>query len=91
MDKTQAQAIAQAILEPDLRMQEEVRQKRAKEALALARQRKIAGAGLAGGAIGAVSAYLLGGNIATGLLWGCLSCAILVRLGLWLVGRSNAG
>jgi hypothetical protein len=42
MDKTRADAIAQAILEPDLRAQEEIRLKRAREDADLARRRRVA-------------------------------------------------
>ena len=54
MEKNQADAIAQAILEPGLKAQEEILSKRAADAAKLSLQRRIAWFGLAGFAIGAV-------------------------------------
>ncbi|WP_305804663.1 hypothetical protein [Stenotrophomonas sp. YIM B06876] len=89
MDKTQAEAIAQAILEPDLRAREEFVRKREKQAVALARQRKVARAALAGAAMGIAGAYLLGGHIVTWALQGSIFCGLLAQLGAWLGGRSR--
>ena len=57
MDKNQADAIAQAILEPDLKVQEELSRKRAADAAKLIMQRRLAWFGLAGFALGAVVGY----------------------------------
>lgn len=73
MEKTQADAIAQAILEPDLRAQEEVRAKRAAEALQLARKRRVAWFALAGSGVGAAVAYFSGDRLSLGVIWGGLA------------------
>ena len=86
MEKTHADAIAQAILEPDLQAQAVIRAKRAGEAAQLKRQRKIAVFTLAGSAVGAVTAHLLGIRFTSGIIWGGLASAALC----WLVTRPCA-
>ena len=75
MKKTQAEAIAQAILESDLRAQAELRNKRAREAARLARQRRVAVFTLVGCGIGAAVAHFSGVRFTTGVIWGGLACA----------------
>jgi hypothetical protein len=72
MDKTQAEAIVQALLEPDPRVQEEIRCKRAAEASLLARQRRMALWMLVGGGIGAAIAHYSGYRFTLGIIWGGL-------------------
>ena len=86
MEKTQADAVAQAILEPDLRHQEELREKRALETAQLARQRRVAGFALAGSAIGAAIAYFLGERFTFGVICGGFAGSALG----WLVMRRAA-
>ena len=70
MDKSQAEAIAQAILDPDVKAQEEVRRKRAAEGRRLAERHKVVWFVLAGGAFGAVVAYFSGHPFTKGIVWG---------------------
>ena len=57
MDKTQVDAITKAILEPYVRAQEEIHQRRVLKALDAARKRRISFFVLVGCGIGAVAAY----------------------------------
>jgi hypothetical protein len=57
MDKKQAEVVAQSILEPDIRAQEELRLKRAALAIERSRKQQIAWFTLAGFAVGAAVAY----------------------------------
>ena len=86
MEKTQADAIARAILEPDLRAQEELRTKRALEAAHHARKRRIAWFTLAGCGIGAAVAFLSGERLLLGFLWGSIAGSAVG----WLVARRAA-
>lgn len=86
MEKTQADAIAQAILEPDLRAREEIRSKRAEEAAQLKRQRRVACFALAGSGIGAAIAHFGGERFTTGVVWGGLAGSMLG----WLITRRAA-
>ena len=72
MDKTQAEAVAQAILEPDLRAQDELRKKRDLEAARQSRRRRVAWFTLAGCAAGAAIAYSCGARFSIGVIWGGL-------------------
>jgi hypothetical protein len=78
MEKPQADLIARAILEPNLHTQDEVRRKRAAEAIRLARKRRIAWFALTGSCVGAVVAYFSGMRFSHGVILG--------GLGGWLVG-----
>lgn len=69
MERSQADAIAQAILAPDLDRQEETRQKRAIVAAYLSRKRKVAWLAFVGSAIGAALPYLSGKNFSVGVVW----------------------
>ncbi|MEN1973457.1 hypothetical protein WCE34_14200 [Luteimonas sp. MJ204] len=70
MEKQQAEAIAQAILEPDLKVQTELRRKREAENRSLALRRFIAAFVLVGFPIGAAVAYFAGERFTLGGLWG---------------------
>lgn len=76
MEKTQADAIVKAIMEPDLRAQEELRTKRAQESADLARRRRVAWFTLAGCGIGGVVAYIAGVRISEGIVWGGITCTL---------------
>jgi L-fucose isomerase-like protein len=90
MDKTQADAIAQALLEPDLRAQEELRRKRASVAQLMAKRGQVVWSALVGFAIGAIAAYFVGQRWALGAMWGCIVGAALGRLILELRSKSRA-
>ena len=77
MDKSRADAIAQAILEPDLKAQAERNRKRAVEAVKLNMQRRLACSGLAGFTIGAaVGHYAFDGISPYGLIGLCAATMI---------------
>ncbi|MBB3779545.1 hypothetical protein FHY12_000496 [Xanthomonas arboricola] len=86
MERTQADAIAQAILEPDRHAQDEIRQKRAADTAYLSRKRKVAWFALAGSAIGASVAYFTGVQFPIGVVWGGLASSAVG----WLVTRRAA-
>jgi len=90
MDKTQADAVAQAILQPaqraQQRAQEDFRKKRALKALQLKRQRRIALFTLSGCAFGALIAYLASDRVTVGILWGGLGGSAVG----WLATRKKA-
>ena len=86
MDKTQADAIAQAILEPDLLAQEELRKKQALKSAQHARKRKVAWLTLAGAGIGAACAYFVGTRFSVGVIWGGLAGSAIG----WLVTQRAA-
>lgn len=83
MDRKQAQAIVQAILEPDLKAQDALVHKRAEEAAKLTQLRRRAWLGLAGFAIGAAIGHFAFGRVSYGGLIG-LFVGMLVGV---LVGR----
>lgn len=70
MDESQAEAIANAMLEPGRRAQEELRRKRLAEAANLAKRRKVAWFLLIGGLLGAGVALLTGHRLSEGIIWG---------------------
>lgn len=85
MDKSHAEAIAEAMLNPEPGLREELQRKRASEASQLARQRKIALCTLIGFAPGAAIAYALGESIGMGTLLGSFAGSAIG----WIVsGRS---
>ena len=90
MEKTQADAAAQAILEPHLRAQEarseEIRAKHAAEDALIARKRRVAWFVLAGSGIGAVIAHFSGFRFSLGIIWGGLAGSAIG----WLVTRRAA-
>lgn len=91
MDKTQADAAADALLEPQLKAQEAFRRKREVEARRLAERRKTAWLMLLGGAVGAAAAYATGERITKGLLWGCVGGSVVgFLLFQWNGWRGNS-
>jgi hypothetical protein len=80
MDKNQADAIAQAILEPDLKFQEELSRRRAADAAKLSMQRRLAWFGLAGFAIGAAVGYYAFGRLTPYGLVGLCAAVLIGRL-----------
>ncbi|MCC8470300.1 hypothetical protein [Xanthomonas phaseoli] len=70
MDKSQADAIAQALLQPDLEAQEKIRCRRAAERQSNADRRMVAWFSLSGLVIGAVVAHLTGYRFTDGIMWG---------------------
>ena len=80
MDENHAEAIARAILEPGLKAQEQLREKRAREATALAVQRRAAGIALAGMAIGGTIGHFAFGEIPRYLIVGGVVAYLLARL-----------
>ena len=86
MDKTQADAIAQAILQPDLLAQQQIRLKRAREDADLALRRHAAVFALIGSGLGALVAHYLDYRFSLGIIWGGLGGALVG----WLVKRRAA-
>ncbi|WP_338339370.1 hypothetical protein [Xanthomonas euvesicatoria] len=70
MDKSQAEAIAQAILQPDLEAREKIRRRRAAKDRALAGRRMVGWFSLSGFVIGAGVAHLTGYRFTDGIIWG---------------------
>lgn len=70
MDKSKTEAVAQAVLEPGLQAQEDLRRKRAAEAAQLVRQQRVAWFALAGSALGAGGAYVSGAHFLLGFTLG---------------------
>jgi len=75
MDARQAEAVINAIMEPDLHAQREREQKRQAWKRALARRRRMAGIALVGFAAGAGLAPLAGGPVIQSAIWGSLAGA----------------
>ena len=91
MEKQQAEAIAQAILEPDLKVQTELRRKREAEHRSLAFRRFIAAFVLMGFAIGAAVAYFAGERFTLGGIWGgMVGAAVGWAVGAWRDRRRAA-
>jgi len=86
MDKSQADAIVQAILSPDAAAQEEVRRGRAADAMQMMRKRKVAWFALGGSCIGAAASCFGGAQFALGVIWGGLAAAVIG----WLATRRAA-
>ncbi|KAB7766798.1 DUF3040 domain-containing protein [Xanthomonas maliensis] len=79
MDDLQADAIARAILQPDPRLQEALRRKRAAEQRRRADGRLVAGMALLAMAIGALVAQWNGAGIAVGVMWGAVIGGLIGR------------
>ncbi|QOW18855.1 hypothetical protein INQ41_09215 [Lysobacter ciconiae] len=79
MEKKQADAIVQAILEPDLRGREELRRKREAEARGLRISRFVSAFVLIGFAIGALIAHSTGERFTNGAFWGSAIGAVVGR------------
>lgn len=77
MDRHQADAIADAILQPDLAHRETLARRRAEENARLAGQRHVAKWTLTGSASGAAIALMIGQSIAEGVTWGGPAAAVL--------------
>jgi hypothetical protein len=90
MDKIRAEEIAQAILEPDIHAQEEIRRKRAAEEVRDAQARVRALFVLIGGGIGALISLFTNMRLGQGALWGLFSGAVVGWLFVWLRNRSHA-
>ena len=90
MDKTQADAIAQAILQPDLEAQEKIRRKRAAEEQILAGRRSVAKLALLGMAIGGAAVYFAGGRLTEGIIWGGLAGGVIGWAAVWWRNRRPA-
>lgn len=91
VEKKQADAIVQAILEPDLRGREELRRKREAEARGLRISRFVAAFVLVGFAIGALIAYSTGERFTNGGLWGSAFGAVVGRtVAAWRDRRRTA-
>ncbi len=75
MDKRQAEEVVQAILEPDLKAQEELHRKREVEVRSLGAKRFVAWFVLSGFAMGAALAYFSGERFTSGGLWGAIGGA----------------
>ena len=84
MDRTQADAIAQAMLEPDAKAQEELRRRRAQDTAKLATQRRHAGFVLVGYVAGAAIGHFAFGRIALfgllGAFFGMLASLVVVQI-----------
>ena len=76
MEKSQAEAVAEAILKPNREAQEELRRKRTAAARSLAERRFVAWWVLSGSAVGAVVASLADHRFSNGVLWGGVAGAV---------------
>jgi Flp pilus assembly protein TadB len=83
MEKAQADAIAQAILEPDIRAQEELRNKRVIQSAQHSRKRRVAWLTLVGAGVGAAVAYFSGVHFSIGVILGGLAGSAVG----WLITR----
>lgn len=79
-DRSQADAIAQAVLQPDLDVQHALQQRRAREALQLARQRRAAAVALVGMAVGGTAGQLVFGAFSRGVIVGGVLAYLVARL-----------
>lgn len=75
MEKSQAEAMAAAILEKPLAEQQVLQRKRQAQAHALAEKRRVAQFSLVGMGVGAPVAWLLGQPTSLGVLWGALAAS----------------
>jgi Flp pilus assembly protein TadB len=83
MQQSRAEAIAQALMAPDLQVQQEVRRKRAAQSAQLARRRRIAWFFLAGAGLGAAVVWYAGVRFSVGVLFGGLAGAVTGWLATW--------
>lgn len=83
MDKAQAEAIANALLGPDMKAQEAARQRYRARELGRMRSRKVAWFAAAGALVGAIGVAIAGGRFFDGVVWGAPVGAIVG----WLVVR----
>lgn len=87
MDKTQADVVADAILDPERRAQEEVRRRRASVSALRVQQRRAAWLGLVGAGVGGGIAWYGGFRFPLGVIWG----GAIGSLISWLIPRRAAG
>jgi len=80
VDKNQSEAIVQAILDPDVQGQEELRRRREAEARGPKISRFVAAFVLVGFATGALAAYFTGERFTNGGLWGAICGAVVGRV-----------
>ncbi len=85
MEESEAEAIAQAVLRPDPKVQEEARRKKAYKEWWIGEKRKLTWLMVIGFGAGAVIALYLGQRVSTGGTWGALSGG--VAGWLWLGWR----
>ena len=83
MDENQADAVSDAILEPDLKAQNELRERRSKEAASLSARRRFAIFALAGMAIGGAVGYFAFGHFLRGFFIGIIAAYLLARIVQW--------
>ncbi len=88
MNRTEADAIAQAILASATQAQQDRRraldEKRAQEAQTMANKRRVAALALIGAPLGVAVAWLLAQRLSDGLIWGALAGAALGWASVWL-------
>lgn len=77
MEQKQAEAMVNAILDPDPKVQQDLRRKREAETRALVVSRYTAAFVLLGFASGLIVAYFLGERFSVGGLWGGIGGAVL--------------
>jgi hypothetical protein len=80
MDERQASTVSDAILGPGLKAQDELREKRKKEAAHLAAQRRSAAFALAGMAIGGAVGHFVFGHFSQGFIIGGIAAYLLARI-----------
>ena len=90
MDKLQADAIAQALLQPDPKARDEIRRKRAAQARQEADRRLVALFAIPGFVIGAVVAHYSGYRFTKGVIWGGVVGAMIGWAIVWLRRRRSA-
>ncbi len=90
MDKSQSDAVVQAVLAPNFKAQKDLRQQQAREAWWLSEKRRVAWLGLIGFAIGAVVATYIGQRFTTGGLLGGLGGGAVGWLWIGLRSRRRA-
>lgn len=91
MKKDQAEAVANAILEPGLKAQDELRHKREMEERRRTLSRFTAAFALVGFAVGAAVAHFTGGRFTIGGLWGAICGAAIGQfVGAWRARRRAA-
>lgn len=83
MNKSQADAVVEALLKPDIEARESRRRKRATADQRRADQRLVAGLSLPCMAIGAVAAHFIGDRFTTGVICGGIAGGIIGWSFIW--------
>lgn len=83
MDKLQADAVARAVLEPDLEFKKALRRRHAEEEQRIADRRIVAWCALIGAATGTVAAVMAGIRFSNGTLWGAVAGTAIGWLVAW--------